>query len=320
MNSDARCWQSGTGLLLAAHFFAGCAQPFVIDDSLATLPYEVDPGGRIVVEIRVNDRGPYRFAIDTAATSSFAFSRMIEELRLEPIPTITSTVYGAVANGNFPVVAIDRLLIGAEAWEDAQLTALPGETDATSTLDGILGADFLRRYSIALSVHQRTVDLFRPETIGDRSYRGWAAIRMESRYFGQSPEPLRYVRIELAGRSVPALVDLGSGTSVLNSEAARSLQLTTVKRSNQAVFSGAVGNQPLIARLSKQRVRTGTISWRNESFLIADLEIFDTLRATGTPLAILGSGLFNQRDLIVDFANDRLLVRAGMEEVDPPGE
>jgi hypothetical protein len=133
-----------------------------LDRPLAALPYQLEPGGRIVVDVRVNNQGPFRFAIDTAATGSFAFSRMTDALALETIPGVTATVYGAVATGTFPVVQVDRLEIGGEVWEDAPLTALPGRTNATSTLDGILGADFLRRYSVGFSVRTNTATLYRP--------------------------------------------------------------------------------------------------------------------------------------------------------------
>jgi predicted aspartyl protease len=296
---------------------AGCAQPLVFDAALTTLPYTVDPSGRIVIDIRINGQGPFQFAIDTAATSSFAFSRMTDSLGLEPLPGVTSLVYGAVATGSFPVIAIDRLQIGEATWADAQLTALPGTTSATSRLDGILGADFLRRYTVAFSVQNTTIYLYDPAVIGNRTYRGWNSIDTVPRRFGDSPEPLRYVEIDLKGRTLPALVDLGSGSSILNPPAARIWRLTTVRAAEQAEFSGAVGSQPVIARLSTQRVRTGAISWRNESFVIADLEIFETLRTEETPLAILGSGLFNQRDFILDFNHERILVRGSMDEVEP---
>jgi hypothetical protein len=200
------------------------------------------------------------------------------------------------------------------------LTALPGRTNATSTLDGILGADFLRRYSVGFSVRTNTATLYRPETVGARSYRGWTAIRTEPRHFGASPEPLRYITIELEGESMSALLDIGAGVSILNSAAVRNFELRAVTDQGESVFSGAIENLPLIARLTTQRVRTGLISWRNESFLVSDFEIFATLQSTDTPLAILGSGLFRQRDFIVDFAHERLLVRSSMEEIALPGD
>jgi len=293
---------------------AGCAQPLAFDGALAVTPYDVQPSGRIVVDIQVNDRGPFRFAIDTAATGSFVFSRTLDELALESIPGITATVHGAVASGIFPVVRIDRLAIGRQVWADALLVELPGDTDATSTLDGILGADFLERYSVGFAREEGLLRLYRPQTIANRNYRGWASVHLEPRIMGGTQKPLRYLDIEIAGRVVPALFDLGSGISILNFPAARSLRLGTMRTGQEAELSGAVGSKPLIGRLGSEDVQTDQIRWRNETFLIADLEIFSTLETADRPLAILGSGLFNQRDFIIDFARNRLLIKESMME------
>ncbi len=61
---------------------------------------------------------------------------------------------------------------------------------------------------------------------------------------------------------------------------------------------------------------TGGVRWEDEDFLIADLDIFSTLTGDDEPLAILGSALFNQRDFVIDFVRNRLLVRRAMDEID----
>ena len=68
-------------------------------------------------------------------------------------------------------------------------------------------------------------------------------------------------------------------------------------------------------RLDAMEVRTAGIRWRNEVFLVADLEIFETLQHDDTPLVILGSGFFNQRDFVIDFVRNRLLIKVAMDEV-----
>lgn len=273
----------------------------------------MEPGGRIVVDVRVNDSGPFRFAIDTAATSSFIFEKSRISLALTPLSGISATVHGAVATGSYPIVAVDRIEIGTESWRDIRLVALPGETDAAAGLDGVLGADFLRRYSLGFSASDNLVRLYRPEAIGQRAYRGWSEIRIAPRTLGESQEPLRFLELEIAGHEMPALFDLGAGVNVLNPPAARAMRLTSLETSREGELAGAIGNEPLIAQFSSQALRTGNVHWRNEQFLVADLEIFENLDSADRPLAILGSGLFRQRDFIIDTARDRLLIRATAE-------
>ena len=304
-----------TGVVVALAV-GGCARPLDLDGALSVVPFELPPSGRIIVDVELNGRGPYRFAVDTAATGSFLFARARRELALEPVPAMTAMVHGAVASGSFPVVDIERLTLGRETWTGARLIALPGDTGATATIDGVLGADFLRRYVTAFSARERSLRLYAPDAVDAATYREWATIALEPKFIGESEEPLHFLEIAIAGRSVPALFDLGAGLSVLNPTAARVLRLSTARDGESGEFSGAVGNTPVLAQFRTQQVRTGRVRWRNETFLITDLEIFETLQSADSPLAILGSGLFNQRDFIIDFARSRLLVRASMAEIE----
>lgn len=295
---------------------AGCAATLNQDDALTAVPCEVQPGGRIVVNAQIDGRGPFRFAVDTAATGSFLYARTQAELGLEPVPGVTATVHGAVASGQYPVIDIDRLTIGDVVWTNARLIALPVDSGGSETIDGVIGADFLRRYSVGFSAREKVLRLYRPSTIGGRALRGWEAIALEPRIIGNSGEPLHFLRIEIEGNRIPALLDLGAGISILNLPGASALRLAPTRAEQAGEFSGALGSEPVMARLGSQPVRTGRVRWHDEVFLIADFEIFQTLGYGDRALAILGSGLFTQRDFIIDFARNRLLVRASMPESD----
>lgn len=293
---------------------AGCATSLEADRALTVVPYEVQPGGRITIAVHINDEGPFRFAVDTAATGSFLFPPAREALGLEPLADSEATVYGAVASGRFPVVAVERLAVGEIVWSDARLVALPGGTRASDTIAGVLGTDFLRRYTAAFSVRERRLSLFLHDFLDARRYRGWTTVALEPRVFGNSQESLHFLEIAIADRRVPALFDLGAGVSVLNTAAARALRLAPIRRERAGEFAGALASTELVAVLSTQLLSTQGLGWRNESFLIGDFAIFATLGYAEQPLAILGFGLFSQRDFIIDFAHERLLVRGSMTE------
>jgi hypothetical protein len=305
-----------TWLLALVLLVTGCTTALEADESLTVVPYSLLPGGRVVVEVRVNGQGPFRFAVDTAATGSFVTERTRATLALTPIPGVTATVYGAIATGQFPVVEVERLELGSELWPSPRLIALPSDTIATATVDGVLGADFLRRYSVGLTATDRALRLYDPETIGGRVHRGWAEIPLTPRVFGNSEEPLHFISVSIEGRTVPALFDLGAGVSVINSAASRELRLEPTRISRRGEFADAVGSEPVVAQLGTQDFRTGAVAWQNETFMIEDLAIFDLLVSEGEPVGILGSGLFTQRDCIIDFARERLLIRWAMDESD----
>lgn len=302
-------------ILAAACALSGCVRTLTLsqDDALTVVPYDLQDSGRILVDVRLNDRGPLPFALDTAASTSFVFDAY--RGALESVSGVTTRVHGAVATGRFPTVRVERLRVGGEIWLDAELVALPGDTDATVTLAGILGIDFLRRYGVGFSAQDRVLRLYAPDLIGNRTYRGWASLPLVPIRIGESREPLYFFEIEVGGRRVPALFDLGAGLNLMNPLAARVLGLAARRAEDGELFSGALASAPILAQLAED-VETAGIHWRNEVFLIADLDIFATLLFEDRPLAIVGAGLFNQRDFVIDFLRNRLLIRVTMDEIE----
>lgn len=306
--------------LAAIFVLCGCASVLDQDGALAIAPYHIEDSGRIVLEARVNDQGPFLFALDTASSISVIFNELRNELGLEFVPGQWVIIHGAVASERFPLLNISRIQVGREIWADARLASLPGETAAGATIDGILGVDFLRRYAVGFSTGDRVVRLYPPDLVGGRSYRGWASVPLKPEPIGGSGAALYFLEIEIDGHSIPALFDLGAGLNMINWAAARSLGIAPVGLRGGDEFSGALESTGLVARISAEEVTTASIRWRNEAFSIAELEIFATLMRRDSPAAILGAGLFTQRDFIIDFVRSRLLVKVAMDEVDVSSE
>jgi predicted aspartyl protease len=298
---------------------SACASVLDLDGALAIAPYHVEYGGRIVVEARVNGQGPFDFALDTGASISAIFDELRDELALEPIPGAKIIVHGAVASGQFPLLDINLLELGREVWANPRIVSLPGDTAAGARIDGLLGIDFLRRYAVGFSTQDRVVRLYPPDLVAGRSYRGWASVPLQAEPIGKSGAALYFIDIEMDGRKIRAVFDLGAGLNIVNSPGVRSLGLAPSKLRRRDVFSGALESATIVVQLEVDEVRTAGIRWRNEVFLIADIEIFETLMLDDSPAAILGAGLFTQRDFIIDFPRRRLLVRVAMDEIEGSG-
>lgn len=300
--------------LVAVFALSGCASVLDLDDALAIAPYHIEGSGRIVVEARVNGQGPFDFALDTASTISAVFYELRDEIELEAIPGQAVIVHGAVASGRFSLLNISRLEIGDEIWADPRIVSLPGENAAGANIDGLLGVDFLRRYAVGFTTADRVVRLYPPDLVARRSYRGWASVPLEAKPVRESGAALYFIDIEIDGRKIPAIFDLGAGLNIINWAGARDLGVVprVLRRDDQ--ISGALEDMPVAARLEAAEVTTSSIRWRNEMISIADLELFETLMLSDTPTVILGAGLFTQRDFVIDFVRNRLLVRVGMDE------
>lgn len=305
--------------LAAVFLLSGCASVLDEDGALAIAPYKIEENGRIVVAARVNDQGPFDFALDTAASISAVFDDLRYELGLKTVPDKVAIIHGAVATGTYPLLDINRIEVGRATWTDARIVSLPGDTMAGIAIDGVLGVDFLRQYAVGFSIGERVIRLYPPQLVARRSYRGWAAVPLEAETISESGAAVYVFEIEIDGRRLPAVFDLGAGLNLINWQGAQRLGIDPAElRDDERVF-GAIESAPVIARLDADEVTTGNIRWRNEAFLIADLEVFSTLMPDDGPAAILGAGFFTQRDFVIDFVRSRLLIKIAMDEVNPPG-
>jgi hypothetical protein len=294
----------------------GCATVLDEDGALAIAPYEIEGNGRIIIEAQVDGHGPFAFALDTAASISIVYDELSDKLALEPIPGKAVRIHGVVASGEFPLLHIGQLEVGREVWADPRVALLPGDASPGGSIDGILGVEFLRRYAVGFSTRDRVIRLYPPDLVSRETYRGWTSIPLEEEYIGDARAALYFFDVEISDRSIPALFDLGAGLNMINWAAARSLGLEPVGSRDEGLLYGAIESAPVVGRTRIDKVKTGRIRWRNEEFTIVDLDIFETLMRGVTPCAILGAGLFIQRDFIIDFTRSRLLVKTSMDEAD----
>lgn len=308
-------------ILRAAALLAlpGCASVLDLDNALAIAPYKIEDGGRIIVEARLNGHGPYDFVLDTGASISAVFNNVRDQLALEPVPGKSVIVHGAIASGKHPLLRIEQLQLGSAVWSDPRVVSLPGETEAGANVDGVLGVDFLRRYAIGFSVRDRVVRLYSPDVIADRSYRGWASVPLKAEAVGDSGAAFYFFDIEIEGWKIAAVFDLGAGFNMINWAGVESLGRTARALRMKVLLSGALESSHVLARIRAEEVTTAGIRWRNEEFSVGDIKIFETFKLNDKPAAILGAGLFTQRDFVIDFARNRLLVRVAMNEVNVPG-
>jgi len=302
--------------LLAAIVLTGCATTFDQDGAIAIAPYHVDSSGRIVIEASINGIGPFDFAVDTGATISAVFHDLRDELALDNDPNESVVIRGVLSSKSVPLLIIRSLGVGNEVWLDPRIALLPDTTTADDGFDGILGNDFLRRYAVGFSTRDQVIRLYPPDLTSRRSYKGWASVPLELYAVDEGVAPLYFFEVAINGKKLTALFDLGAGLNVINWPAARRFGIEPGNFRRNDSIEGVFDSAPVNARLNAKLVTTNNITWRNERFIIADVEVFAKLNRDDYPAAILGAGLFTQRDFVIDFLRNRLLVRVEMDELD----
>lgn len=304
--------------LLPVIWLWGCATVLDEDGALAIAPYTIQDNGRVVVRARVNGNGPFVFALDTGATISVIFDDLRKELALQDVPGTALKIHGMVGSGIFPLLDVNSLAVGREVWTQPRIASMPGDTEAGHGIDGILGVDFLRRYAVGFSTRDRVIRLYAPELVSGRGYRGWTSIPLLPEVIGKGTAALYLFAADIGGYRIASIFDLGAGVNLLNHTAAERLGLKAVFSRDKEVVSGAIESAPISVRFRIKEVVIGRARWRREEFEVIEEDIFASLMETDVPYAILGAGLFTQRDFIIDFTRNRLLVKFAMDELDPP--
>ncbi len=297
-------------LLALLIVLSGCATAVLDEDGArAIVPYQINSTRRIIVEASINDRGPFNFAVDTGASISVLLEETMQRAGIPQDSSGSVLIHGMVASGRYPTTRIQKLAVGGETWVDARAVVMPGGTQATDELDGILGNDFLSRYAVGYSVEERVIRLYPPSVVAERSYRGWSSIPLRRLKTSAGPTLLYAIDIEIAGRMLPAMLDLGAGANLMNTRALRFIGERLRRRLTGGELSGAVEATVVHAKLEVGVVRTTHLRWTDTEFLIADIHALDILELDDRPIAIIGAEFFNRRDFVIDFARSRLLVK-----------
>ena len=114
--------------LIAVVAVSSCVSVLNESEAVTRIPYTLRHDGRIAIDVLINDKGPFVFALDTGASISALSQRPMERLGLKSESGKRVFVYGAVASGEFNLVQLDRLAIGSQRWIATNVVALTGES------------------------------------------------------------------------------------------------------------------------------------------------------------------------------------------------
>lgn len=265
--------------------------------------------GLLTVPVRINDQGPYAFAIDSAANASVIARDLAARLALADAGVVT--MHTVVAEEQAPTVLAAGLRTGALNVRDARLVV--ADRQAMGGLDGLLGTDLLAGLRLVLNFRRRTrVDITRPRRHSERGRNGlWldgrAPMRGEQRFDG-----LLLIDAMARGVRCKCIVDTGAGTSIINTALAlraqaRPLALPDGARVSQVLSptgSGAPGEAMMLPELQLGVLRVSRIP-----VLAGDFHTFAIWGLADRPAMLLGVdvlGLFNT--VTIDLLRGELLL------------
>ena len=184
------------------------------------VPTTNDRAGRIVVEVFINELGPYRFIVDTGANRSVMSQRLAQSLALPVGTEADAVVHGITGFAVMPQVLIRAMRVGTLELAAQRLAVLPdmvfGDTD------GILGIDALQQARIDIDFARDKVVVRRSSVA---SSEGRLVVRAKVRDRG-----LMLVSGKVGRVRVKAIIDTGAQRTLGNEALRQALALRADKR------------------------------------------------------------------------------------------
>lgn len=249
---------------------------------------EGDRYDRGVVEVHLNDRGPYRFAVDTAASASVIASDLIEPLGLRPGGELD--MHTVVGLERVQLVRARTIRSGSMAGVNARLAV--GDRRGLLGLDGLIGLDLLADQRLTMRFRGRRRAAITRSRMDNDSFLG--AVRPRVRFEpmrGGSNVRLMVVDVIVRGQHAAAIVDTGAQVSLINPSLARAagarpliLRSAETGRSIQSPTGRSAAAEPMAV----DAVHFDSLVLDRLAVLSGDFHIFRHLGFSDTPAMLLG--------------------------------
>ena len=287
-----------TGLLCLG--LAVAALPQAAKAETDTVPFRKTERGLLLVDVRINDRGPFPFLIDTGATTSVIFEPLAQRLDLERTQNTYAMVHGIVESGEHPLTRLDQIKIGKATTTDLEAIVLKSPSVQRDWV-GIIGLNFLNEFVLVFDNNDLTLTLYKHDDVPRRLFSGWRKLPVYHDTTLKRPFKLLFVPVRVDGKKIDALIDLGSTTLILNWPGARRIGLDRLYRrlEEKWLVEGATGEFRPRTVLKDAEIKIGRLT-ATGSMLIVDTKALRELNRQDVPFLILSAGLFGQGSFAVD--------------------
>lgn len=252
---------------------------------------------RMLVRVRVNDRGPFLFLVDSGADRSVVGANLAERLELPGgKPATLQTLAGP---HRVETVMIDRLGIGDTEVGGINAPALPEQSLGA---DGLIGIDALSGQRLMLDFAANTITIQDGRIVAASS--ADEIVVTARRRKGQ----LILTQGTIDGGTVYAVIDTGAqvtiGNLALRDKIFRGKRLPT----SQPITLISVTGQPVTADLYiVPEMRLGGLILRRVQIAFADVPPFALFGLAKDPALLLGSDLLqNFSRISLDFRRRRV--------------
>ena len=267
------------------------AQPATTVDVLAI---KTDRHDRMTVQVRIADKGPFHFLIDTGAQNTVLSTALAGQLSLKS--TATARLIGVAGIQQVDTVVIDQIDLGQRSFYSLLAPLLPGDDIGA---EGILGLDSLQGQRVQIDFRNNIIAVDDAKALGGN--RGYEIVVTARRRSGQ----LIMTDAVIDGIKVNVVIDTGAEYSIGN----RALQNALAKKNGGGTMVlRSVTGQEITADLGVARnLKINDMNFVNVVIAYADAPPFAALGLAAKPALFLGMRDMRALDRIaIDFSTRRI--------------
>ena len=298
--------QAAAGFALAPGF-ARAATGTHLEPNLPPLPPAVeniqgapDDQNRLTVEAMINDKGPFRFVVDTGADRSVLSDQLAQTLGLPPDEDMI--VEGIARSMPAPSARVGRLQIGRVVMTDLVLPTLPRSWLGG---DGYLGLDVIDRQAVTFDFQNHRLAIAPSDKITD-----WVPVADGAvvRVNGTNGR-LTAVNCTVDGMKAYAFIDSGAEISIGNTTLFNALSRQGGKYLNDNVVQllGVTGGAAQGRIMGVEAIKLGSIRFAHSALVISDLPIFELWNLQNKPALFIGMNFLRQvSSVTIDYGRKEL--------------
>jgi len=259
-----------------------------------------DDQNRLTVEAMINDKGPFRFVVDTGADRSVLSDQLAQTLGLPPDEDMI--VEGIARSMPAPSARVGRLQIGRVVMTDLVLPTLPRSWLGS---DGYLGLDVIDRQAVTFDFQNHRLAIAPSDQITDWVSLAEGAVVRANGTNGK----LTAVNCSVDGMKAYAFIDSGAEISIGNTTLFNALSRQGGKYLNDNIVQllGVTGGAAQGRIMSIEAIKLGSIRFAHSALVISDLPIFELWDLQNKPALFIGMNFLRQvSSVTIDYGRKEL--------------
>ena len=254
-----------------------------------------DQWSRMTVPVKVVEKGPFRFLIDTGSQNTALSTDLAARLSL--VPNRKARLISVAGIQMVDMVEIDQIELGRRSYYGLTAPLLQSEHMGA---DGILGLDSLQDQRVLVDFRKNLMAIDDAKNQGGN--RGFEIVVEARRRSGQ----LIMADARLEGIKVQVVIDTGAETSIGNIALQKALSR---KRKSEKIELLSVTGHSVSADLSYARwLEISEVRFNNVAIAYTDAPAFKALKLDSRPALLLGMRDLRSLDrLAIDFSTRRIL-------------